>query len=98
MGSKATVIGAFILEALTKLINAVGSINPGNVGTYEAGNMAIVKLVGLVPAEGLALGLCRRFRSIVWAIIGGICLLYFSRLKKTSKPHQGMGPKTEPNM
>ena len=96
--ARSTLTGALMLEALTKLINAVGSINPGNVGTYEGGNMAIVKLVGLVPAEGLTLGLCRRFRSIVWAIIGGICLLYFSRLKKTSKPHQSMGQKTEPNM
>ncbi len=98
VGSKVTLTGALMLEALTKLINAVGTINPGNVGTYEGGNMAIVKLVGLAPAEGLTLGLCRRFRSIVWAIIGGICLLYFSRLKKTAQPHQSMGKKTESNM
>ena len=98
MGAKVTFAGALMLEALTKLINAIGTVNPGNVGTYEGGNMAIVKLVGLDPAEGLTLGLCRRFRSIVWAIIGGICLLYFSRLKKTSQPHQSMGKKTESNM
>src|SRR5271157_3081735 len=60
--------------------------------------MAIVKLVGLTGSAGLTLGLCRRFRSIVWAIIGGICLLYFSRLKKTSQPQQSMGKKTESNM
>ena len=53
VGSKVTLSGALMLEALTKLINAVGTINPGNVGTYEGGNMAIVKLVGLDPAEGL---------------------------------------------
>ncbi len=98
VGSKVTLTGALMLEALTKLINAAGTINPGNVGTYEGGNMAIVKLVGLAPAEGLTLGLCRRFRSIVWAIIGGICLLYFSRLKKTSQANQSMGKKTESNM
>ncbi len=98
MGAKVTFAGALMLEALTKLINAIGTVNPGNVGTYEGGNMAIVKLVGLVPAEGLTLGLCRRFRSIVWAIIGGICLLYFSRQKKTSQPRQSMGKKTESNM
>ncbi len=98
VGSKVTLTGALMLEALTKLINAVGTINPGNVGTYEGGNMAIVKLLGLAPAEGLTLGLCRRFRSIVWAIIGGICLLYFSRLKKTSQPNQSMGKKTESKM
>ena len=98
IGTKVTFAGALMLEALTKLINAIGTVNPGNVGTYEGGNMAIVKLVGLAPAEGLTLGLCRRFRSIVWAIIGGICLLYFSRLKKTSQAHQNMGKKTESNM
>jgi phosphatidylglycerophosphate synthase len=98
MGAKVTFGGALMLEALTKLINAIGTVNPGNVGTYEGGNMAIVKLVGLAPAEGLTLGLCRRFRSIVWAIIGGICLLYFSRLKKTPEPQQTMGTKTESNM
>ena len=83
MGSKISLFGALMLEALTKLINAIGSINPGNVGTYEGGNMAIVKLVGLTGSAGLTLGLCRRFRSIVWAIIGGICLLYFSRSKRS---------------
>ena len=98
MGSKVTVMGAFMLEALTKLINAVGSINPGNVGTYEGGNMAIVKVVGLAPAEGLTLGLCRRFRSIVWAIIGGICLLYYSRSNRKSQPRQILGNQTESNV
>ena len=98
MGSKVTVMGAFMLEALTKLINAVGSINPGNVGTYEGGNMAIVKVVGLAPAEGLTLGLCRRFRSIVWAIIGGICLLYYSRSNRKSQPREILGNQTESNV
>ena len=63
MGSKVSLAGALMLEALTKLINAVGTVNPGNVGTYEGGSMAIVKLVGLNATEGLTLGLCRRFRS-----------------------------------
>ena len=98
MGSKVTVMGAFMLEALTKLINAVGSINPGNVGTYEGGNMAIVKVVGLAPAEGLTLGLCRRFRSIVWAIIGGICLLYYSRSNRKSQPREILDNQTESNV
>src|SRR5271157_494845 len=95
MGSKISLLGALMLEALTKLINAIGSINPGNVGTYEGGNMAIVKLVGLTGSAGLTLGLCRRFRSIVWAIIGGICLLYFSRSKRSSQPSESLGKETE---
>jgi phosphatidylglycerophosphate synthase len=98
MGSKVTLAGALMLEALTKLINAAGTINPGNVGTYEGGNMAIVKLVGLKPTEGLTLGLCRRFRSIVWAIIGGICLLYYSRSKKVPRLGERQRNQTESNL
>ncbi len=73
--------GALILEALTKLINSVGSLNPGNVGTYEGGNMLIAKLLRVPTSTGLALALCRRLRSIFWALIGGICFLWISRGK-----------------
>jgi len=97
MGSKVTVAGALLLEALTKLINAAGTVNPGNVGTYEGGNMAMMKLVGLSASEGLTLGLCRRFRSIVWAMIGGICLVYYSRFKKISLS-EGHSNETESNL
>src|SRR5271165_5153029 len=95
MGSKVPVVGALMLESLTKLINAIGGLIPGTVGAYEGGNMAIVKLVGLSASEGLTLGLCRRFRGIFWAIVGGICLLYFSRSKRSSQPSQSLGKETE---
>jgi len=98
MGSKVSFLGALMLEALTKLINAAGGVIPGGVGAYEGGNMAIVKLVGLTGAEGLTLGLCRRFRSIVWAIIGGVCLLYFSRSRQSSHPRESRNSETESNM
>ena len=95
MGSKETVVGALMLESLTKLINAIGGLIPGTVGAYEGGNVAIVKLVGLGASEGLTLGLCRRFRGIFWAIVGGICLLYFSRSKQTIQKRQSVGNERE---
>ncbi len=64
LGAHATLVEALILESLTKLINAAGSVNPGNVGTYEAGNMAIGKLVRMTGSQGLLLALCRRARAI----------------------------------
>jgi len=82
LGAHATLAGALILESLTKLINAAGSVNPGNVGTYEAGNMAIGKLVRLTGTQGLLLALCRRARAIFWSIIGGICLVWLSKRRK----------------
>ena len=95
MGSKVSIVGALMLESLTKLINAIGGLIPGTVGAYEGGNMAIVKLVRLSAGEGLTLGLCRRFRAIVWAIVGGICLLYFSRSKRTIQKRESLGNERE---
>jgi phosphatidylglycerophosphate synthase len=82
LGARATLGRALIMESLTKLINVAGSINPGNVGTYEAGNMAIGKLIRLTGTQGLLLALCRRARAIFWAIIGGICLVWLSKTRR----------------
>ncbi len=95
MGSKVPVVGALMLESLTKLINAIGGLIPGTVGAYEGGNVAIVKLVGLSASEGLTLGLCRRFRGVVWALIGGICLVYLSRSKRSLQASESLGKETE---
>jgi len=40
------------------------------------------RLVRLTGTQGLLLALCRRLRGVFWAIIGGICLLWFSRKQK----------------
>ena len=80
----ATLPGALILESLTKLINVAGAINPGNVGTYEGGNMVIVRLVRLSGTQGLLLALCRRMRGVFWAIVGGICLVWFSKRQRAA--------------
>ena len=98
MGGKVSPLGALMLESLTKLINAIGGLIPGALGAYEGGNMAIAKLVGISASGGLTLGLCRRFRSIVWAIVGGICLLYFSRSKRTVQQNESLKNGRESNM
>ena len=85
MGAKITFVGAFVLEALTKMINLVGALNPGNVGTYEGGNMLITRLFQITSASGLTLALCRRARAIFWAAIGALCLVVLSRTTKYHK-------------
>ena len=47
MGAGIAVVGALALEGLTKVINLVGAVNPGNVGTFEGGNMLIAKMFGV---------------------------------------------------
>ena len=85
MGVRVAVFGALILEGLTKLINVIGALNPGNVGTYEAGNMLITRVLGITTASGLTLALCRRARSIFWAAIGAVCLLLMKRMPTEAK-------------
>jgi uncharacterized protein (TIRG00374 family) len=79
MGVKFGFLAALVVEAMTKLVNVVGSINPGNFGTYEGGMMLIVKMFGLTGAIGLTLGVARRLRAFFWTSVGGICLLILTR-------------------
>jgi len=68
-----------VVEAMTKLVNMVGTVNPGNFGTFEGGNMLIGEMFGLTGAAGLALGLARRLRGFFWAGVGGICLFILTK-------------------
>ena len=83
MGAKVAIGGAFIVEALNKVINLVGALNPGNFGTYEFGNMLIAKIFGVTGTAGLTLALCRRARTVFWAGVGAICMIV---MKKTEAP------------
>jgi uncharacterized protein (TIRG00374 family) len=82
LGARIGVAGALIIEALTKLVNAVGSVNPGNIGTYETGNMLIVKIFGITNATGLALAMARRLRALFWTAVGCIWLVLLTRSKR----------------
>ncbi|HET8922478.1 MAG TPA: lysylphosphatidylglycerol synthase domain-containing protein [Candidatus Acidoferrum sp.] len=91
MGIKFGVLSALVVEAMTKLVNVVGSINPGNFGTYEGGNMLIGKTFGLTGATGLVLGLTRRLRGFFWAAVGGICLFILTRSRTPHDTHDRGG-------
>jgi len=83
MGAKIVIGGAFIVEALTKVINLVGALNPGNFGTYEGGNMLIARMFGVTGTAGLTLALCRRARTVFWAGVGALCMII---MKKAEAP------------
>ena len=88
MGVGISLTGAFVIEAFTKLINTVGALNPGNVGTYEGGNLLLARLLRFRAGAGLTLALCRRARALFWAGIGALCLIVLSR----GKEHKDAGP------
>jgi phosphatidylglycerophosphate synthase len=102
MGARVSLIAALALEGLTKLINLAGSLNPGNVGTYEGGNMLITKLFGISATSGFTLALCRRARAIFWAAIGAVCLILMKKASQQNKtdlesnPNLSSGGRGEP--
>ncbi len=89
MGARVAVGGAFIVEALTKVINLVGAFNPGNFGTYEGGNMLIAKIFGVTGTAGLTLALCRRARTVFWAGVGAICMIAMKKAEARSRNQKG---------
>ena len=89
MGAKVAMSGAFIVEALTKVINLVGALNPGNFGTYEGGNMLIAKIFGVTGTAGLTLALCRRARTIFWAGVGAMCMIVMKKAEAPSRNQKG---------
>jgi len=84
MGADVGAVGAFALEGLTKMINLVGALSPGNLGTYEGGNMLIANMFGVTGTAGLTLALCRRARAIFWAAVGATCMTVMKRSGSTS--------------
>jgi hypothetical protein len=97
MGAKVAMSGAFIVEALTKVINLVGALNPGNVGTYEGGNMLIAKIFGVTGSAGLTLALCRRVRTVFWAGIGAICVIVMKKVEAPRTIAANLDPAAEPS-
>jgi phosphatidylglycerophosphate synthase len=85
MGTKLNLFGALTIEALTKLVNIAGTFNPGNIGTYEGGNVLITKMFGLTAAAGLTLAFARRLRALFWTGVGILCLIILSNRTKREK-------------
>ncbi|MEQ1645851.1 MAG: lysylphosphatidylglycerol synthase domain-containing protein [Pyrinomonadaceae bacterium] len=76
LGNESTVPNAFIIESLTKVINAVFSFIPGTIGVYEGGNGLILKTLGYTTAVGVALALVRRGAILFSTVVGLVILLW----------------------
>jgi hypothetical protein len=69
------------VEGMTKILNTAGLLIPGNVGTYEAGNMMILRLLGFPASIGLTLALLRDVRRLFW-IGAGLVLFLISDFRR----------------
>lgn len=76
LGEERDIANAFIIESLTKVINAVFGFVPGTIGVYEGGNGLILKTLHLGTAQGVALALIRRAGILFATAVGVVVLLY----------------------
>jgi hypothetical protein len=98
MGTGFSIGGAFIVEGLTKVINLVGALNPGNFGTYEGGSMLIAKMFGVTSTTGLTLALCRRTRTVFWAGVGALCMVVMKRTEAPRTIAARLAPAVDPGV
>ena len=66
MGLPASLSSAFVIEAVTKLINAAFFFVPTRAGVYESGNAIVLKALGMEASAGVALAIIRKLRAFVW--------------------------------
>ncbi len=77
LGFETGVAQAYIIESLTKVINAVFAFVPGTIGVYEGGTEVILqKGLGFTPAAGLALALVRKAAIVSWTSVGLLVLTW----------------------
>lgn len=65
---------AVSVEALTKLVRITGAVVPANIGVFEGGTALILAALGIPAAVGVALGIVRQVRSLLWAAAGLLVL------------------------
>jgi hypothetical protein len=70
IGVDATLLAAYIIEAMMKIVNILFFFVPGQVGVLEGGNAFVFKVLGLGLAAGVTLSLIEKIRTIFWAGYG----------------------------
>ncbi len=75
---------AFLITALTVLINSLFFFMPSNIGVLEGGGVFLFLTLGLNPALGLSLAIVKRMRKIIWISIGWLFLTHLGRAASSS--------------
>ncbi len=70
---------AFLITALTVVINSLFFFMPSNIGVLEGGQVFLFLTLGLSPTMGLSLGIVKRMRKIFWIFLGWLFLTRMSR-------------------
>ena len=65
-----TLLTAFILESVNRIINVVFKFVPLRTGIDEAGTGMLAKVLGFTTAIGVTLAIVRKSRDIFWTAVG----------------------------
>ena len=75
-GAPASILTAFVLEAVNRTITIVFQFVPMWLGVDEAGTAAVTTAVHLGSAAGISLALVRKTRIVIWTAIGFLIVAY----------------------
>jgi len=70
-----TLLAAFILESVNRVINVVFKFIPFRLGVDEGGSGAVAKVLGLTTAVGITLAIVRKSRDIFWTGVGLVLMI-----------------------
>jgi putative membrane protein len=74
LGEPVTIMSAVAIGALSVFIKGGAFFIPGSLGAQDAGNLLLVTTFGYGEVTGITFALLRRFRELVWIIVGLLCL------------------------
>lgn len=70
-----TLLTAFVLESVNRIINVAFKFMPMRIGVDEAGTEMLAKVLGFAEATGVTLAVIRKGRDICWITLGVILIL-----------------------
>ena len=70
-----TLLTAFILESVNRIINVAFKFVPLRTGVDEAGTGMLSKVLGFTTAIGVTLAIVRKGRDIFWSMVGVLLML-----------------------
>lgn len=70
-----TLLTAFILESVNRVINISFKFVPLRTGVDEAGTGLLAKVLGFTTAAGVTLAIVRKARDIVWSTVGVVLIV-----------------------
>lgn len=91
----ATIVIAYIVEALSKVVNVVFFFVPGQIGVLEGSNGFLLSILGLGFAAGVTLALVEKIRTIFWIGYGLIIWIIAFRKKANRKAQDNVAASSE---